>query len=340
MAADQAQIHLFIDTNIFLFFYHFTPDDLEELRKLAVLLKEKKVVLYLTDQVIAEFRRRRAKTIADALKGLKEQRLNLKFPQVCKDYAEYIELQQLQNQYRTGHAKLLEKLSQDVTKKALKADQTIGELFTKATEIKTTPELIERAKLRVDIGNPPGKKGSLGDAINWELLLEQVPAGTNLHFITGDGDYASALDENRFNDFLLQEWTDRGILNELHFYPWLSSFFNHHFPDIKLASKLEMEFAIRAFAVSSDFSKTHKAIARLSKHTKFTSEQINEIVQAAVLNNQISSIAKDEDVHQLLSNIISGHEADIEEANLAELQRLLAKEPPKEQKNDGDDVPF
>jgi hypothetical protein len=51
-------------------------------------------------------------------------------------------------------------------------------------------------------------------------------------------------------------------------------------------------------------------------------------------------IAKDEDVHQFLSNVISGHEADIEEANLAELQRLLTKKQIAEQDHEGDDVPF
>ncbi len=39
----------FIDTNIFLSFYHLTSEDLEELRKLSVLLDQKEVTLYLTD---------------------------------------------------------------------------------------------------------------------------------------------------------------------------------------------------------------------------------------------------------------------------------------------------
>ena len=42
-------MYLFIDTNIFLSFYHFTKEDLEELKKLGVLLKQKKVILYLPE---------------------------------------------------------------------------------------------------------------------------------------------------------------------------------------------------------------------------------------------------------------------------------------------------
>src|ERR1017187_5212004 len=159
MATNQAQIHLFIDTNIFLFFYHFTQDDLEELRKLAVLLDEKQVVLYLPAQVIAEFCRKREAKIADALKSLKGQRFNLQFPQFCKDYPEYAKLRTLQDQSANCHAKLLEKLSQDIANKKLKADKTISRLFAKATGIETTPELLDKARRRVEIGNPPGKKG-------------------------------------------------------------------------------------------------------------------------------------------------------------------------------------
>ena len=80
---------LFIDTNVILSFYHLTSDDLEELRKLTVLLQRKRVKLSLTDQVVSEFRRNRENKISEAIKALREQCLNLQFPQLCKDYSEY-----------------------------------------------------------------------------------------------------------------------------------------------------------------------------------------------------------------------------------------------------------
>ena len=100
-------MNLFIDTNIFLSFYHLTSEDLEELRKLAVLLDQKKVTLYVTDQVIDEFRRNREAKIADALKRLTDQKLTLQFPQMCKDYPEYGELRELQKEYESAHSALL-----------------------------------------------------------------------------------------------------------------------------------------------------------------------------------------------------------------------------------------
>jgi hypothetical protein len=63
-------MNLFIDTNIFLSFYHLSSDDLEELRKLGVLLDKKKVTLLLPKQVIDEYRRNREVKIADALKPI------------------------------------------------------------------------------------------------------------------------------------------------------------------------------------------------------------------------------------------------------------------------------
>ncbi|MEQ1761458.1 MAG: PIN domain-containing protein [Vicinamibacterales bacterium] len=82
----MSPLNLFIDTNVFLSFFHLTSEDLEELRKLSALVKDKRVTLWLPEQVIHEFRRNREGKIQDALKQLRDQRLNLQFPSICKDY--------------------------------------------------------------------------------------------------------------------------------------------------------------------------------------------------------------------------------------------------------------
>ena len=89
-------MNLFIDTNVLLSFYHLASDDLEELRKLSVLIDKDKIKLLLPRQVVNEFRRNRENKIADALKGLKGQNLKLQFPQICKDYPEYKDLRRQQ----------------------------------------------------------------------------------------------------------------------------------------------------------------------------------------------------------------------------------------------------
>jgi predicted nucleic acid-binding protein len=84
-------MNLFLDTNIWLSFYHFSSDDLEELHKLAVLMDQGCLTLYMPRQVIDEFTRNRDVKIADAIKQLQSQKLGDQFPQMCNttmaDYA-------------------------------------------------------------------------------------------------------------------------------------------------------------------------------------------------------------------------------------------------------------
>jgi len=332
---------LFIDTNIFLSFYHLTSEDLEELRKLGVLLDQKQVTLYLTDQVRAEFRRNRESKIADALKRLSEQRLRLQFPQLCKDYREYSRLQELLKSYESSHSDLLENIARDVAEQTLKADKTIRELFAKATVLGTTDELVERARLRIQVGNPPGKDRSLGDAISWEALLSEVPKKEDLFFITDDRDYVSVLDENKFKDFLLEEWSEQKKAKII-FYRRLSSFFKDIFPEIKLATELEKELLIRNLAESRNFAQTHLVVGKLSKFTEFTATQLNEIIDAAISNNQVSLIIGDSDVYEFLKNITDGRDDDVEPENWKEFQTLIAEEAAKEaaKEADDDEIPF
>jgi predicted nucleic acid-binding protein len=78
-------INLFIDTNVFLSFYHLTSEDLEELKKLTPLIDNEEIKLFLPDQVRDEFFRNRGAKIADAMKKLKEAKFTLSFPLFAKD---------------------------------------------------------------------------------------------------------------------------------------------------------------------------------------------------------------------------------------------------------------
>ena len=81
-------MHLFLDTNIYLSFYHYTSDDLEELRKLGVLIESKNLTLHVPDQVVFEFRRNREAKFADALSKFKKEGLDKNFPQIMLAYEE------------------------------------------------------------------------------------------------------------------------------------------------------------------------------------------------------------------------------------------------------------
>lgn len=316
-------MNLFIDTNILLAFYHFSSDDLEEVRKLAVLLTQRKVRLFLPQQVKEEFYRNRESKIADALKRLKAQRPNSQFPQLCQGYKEYGLLRKLLTKYKKTHGELLEQLEKDVETKNLKADDTIRQLFEKAKAIPADEELIARARNRIDTGNPPGNQGSLGDAINWETLLETVPEGESLFFVTDDHkDFGSPLSAGAFSGFLLEEWVARKQ-SELFYYERLSQFFADQFPDIELASELEKDLLIDDLAKSDSFAATHITVAKLRRFTEFSAPQLSEIVRAAIYNPQIYKIVGDHDVSSFLRNVVSGREELINDELLEELNRLL-----------------
>jgi predicted nucleic acid-binding protein len=319
-------VHLFLDTNILLSFFHYAGDDLEELKKLIVLIEKGKVRLYIPRQVLSEFGRNREVKIADALKKLKEQRLNLQFPQICKDYGEYNTLRKLQKDYETQHAALLQKLRNDIVNHTLKADAIIAQLFKLAVVIDCGDDLIHKARTRFDLGNPPGKDGSLGDALNWEALMAGVPEKVALYFISDDKDYCSPLDEDSFSEFLSEEWTSRKN-SKIIFYKRLSLFFKEHFPDIKLAAELEKELLIEDLAKSGTFARTHSVIAKLASYSDFTAAQLNAIVDAAISNSQIYMIISDEDVYTFLASVITDHEMEIDKDNLETLHSLLY--PPK-----------
>ncbi len=122
--------NLFLDTNVLLSFYHFTKDDLEELKKLIVLLKKSGVSLYLPPQVKDEFLRNRETKIKESLKKLEEHQIKTAFPEISKDYVEYKELQKLKEKYEETYVRLITSIRRDAKEAKLKADTITTELFS------------------------------------------------------------------------------------------------------------------------------------------------------------------------------------------------------------------
>jgi hypothetical protein len=315
-------MHLFIDTNIYLSFLHYTSDELEELKKLPAVIEQKRVELHLTQQVVDEFYRNRESKVADALKRLRAQRLDPQLPQFCKEYSESNKLRDAQRAYDRAHSDLLRKVTEDALARKLRADFAINELFSLATIVPVDESIAKRASLRVRRGNPPGKAGSLGDAINWEILLDKVPKGQSLVIVTDDGDYASPLATQSFSEYLADEWRSRKSANII-YYRALSGFFRNHFPEIKLARDAEKDLLIADLANSGSFARTHSLIAQLNQFEDFTAPQRDAIVAAAVSNTQVGYIIGDHDLREFFTRVVVGHEKKISDPGLAEVLEWL-----------------
>jgi predicted nucleic acid-binding protein len=299
-------MNLFIDTNVLLNCYHFSGDDLAELDKLAVLLRNGKITLFLPDQVKDEFYRNRDNKIADALKEFRKEKLDRQFPQMTKQYDEYKKMRDAIKTFEENKQAILEKLKEDISNDNLKADKIIKELFSNAKNIPTSAELYQKAKIRFDIGRPPGKRKSYGDAINWEALLETVKDMEELFFITDDSDYFSEVDPNKFDPYLLNEWTTTKY-SSLTLFKNLTGFFSDRFPEIKLVDEYEKNLLIEKLSKSSNFATTHSLLAQLNTFDSFSKAQVDDIILASVSNSQIYWISSDNDVDEILNKIADKH---------------------------------
>ncbi len=317
-------MQLFIDTNIFLSFYSLNQEDLAELNKLIDAIDKRQITLLLTDQIVDEFNRNREQRIDGAIKSLRTQTFNPQYPQICEDYLEIDILRESLRHYEQAHVALITKIAIDIKAKNLKADRLIQSLFSLGNKLINQPTTLDRARFRMGVGNPPGKNNSLGDAINWECLLSETPAGEDLYFVTGDKDYCSALNDDEFNDFLLTEWCDRKQ-TKIYFYKRLASFCKEQFPEIALASVRDKEFLIRDLVNSQSIVSTQSAIAKLSYYSEFTAAQVNTIVTAAISNRQVVWSIEDTQVRSFLSSVVANNKQYLDAASLVAIARLLGE---------------
>jgi predicted nucleic acid-binding protein len=198
-------LNVYIDAQRWLSIYEFSSDNHEQFGKLNELIDNNEIKVFLPEQTYEEVLRNRENKIENALKQF--NKLNIPaIPNLCKGYDEYETFKELINHLEIFHRDFLRKIQEDINTKQLYADKILDELFIKINKIPRNQGLIEKAKIRFDIGNPPGKEKSYGDAINWETLLEAVPNGENIFFISSDKDYKSVLDEVKLNQYLNDEW--------------------------------------------------------------------------------------------------------------------------------------
>jgi hypothetical protein len=170
--------------------------------------------------------------------------------------------------------------------------------------IEEDDEDLQEARLRTERNDPPGKAGSFGDRLNWELLLAHTPAATDMHIISKDGDFSSSIDASKPHPVLAKEWKSE-IGATLHLYTELGAFIAAHFPDIKLATDIERRDAINSLANSGSFASTHFAISKLGSFVDLlTAPEIDELVDIAFKNSQVGWIGKDPDVQVFFSKIL------------------------------------
>lgn len=300
-------LHTFVDTNVFLSLYAYTDDNIEELKKILQLIKSKELKLYIPTIVNQEFYRNRDQKIFESLGNLQKFSTSLSIPRFVDHHEEAKHLRALLKEVETNRSKLVDKAKDEIIEQKLAADQLFLELRETASLLTISDAVDKAARMRVERGNPPGKEGSLGDRLNWELLLCKVPDGSDLHVVSRDKDFASPLGAEIPNSFLSGEWATikKG---QLYLYAGLKPFVKKHFPNIVLASDVEKKLAIKALVESGSWQQTHSAIAQLTPFTTdLSGEEAKELFDALLANPEINVIAGDSDVESFYQGLLQNH---------------------------------
>lgn len=297
-------MNVFIDTNVLLDFFRMSSGDLEEIRKIARLSANNKITLLVSDFVIDEFTRNREGVIAQSISQFNKSKLELHRPNIVRAHPESLELEKLQRGFRELVKTLSDRSVIEARDKKTKADLIIAELFDSTTIYEVAGDIIDRAILRVSLRRPPGKEGSNGDAIHWEWLLHKVTNGEDLHLISGDGDFESAISEGALSSYLENEWSSAKE-SQCILYRSLSDFLKVHFADIKLADEIDKSIAIERLETSPNFTTTHNALVQLMGIDDYTPKELQRLINAYITNNQIHWIIGDKDVRAFAHKIVT-----------------------------------
>jgi PIN domain len=294
---------LFLDANVLLDFFRFGDDDISEVAKIVALISGKEITLYINEQLENEFERNRERVLVESFSSIKSSKISLRTPNYCTSFPELAALNVSLKTAGKAHADLITSIEQKLRNRELPADKLIGSLFKDAKKIAIGTDIIAKARLRLDLGNPPGKKGSIGDAIHWECLLS-LQSGYSVDLVSRDSDFASELDGTKISNFLTNEWqTKFGKHSSINLFPSLGSFLRARFPNIKLSEESEKEELIGRLEASENFSSTHALIAQLEAYSFFTTDQACRLFEILVRNNQVGWIATDPDVFDFFKKI-------------------------------------
>jgi hypothetical protein len=308
-------------------FYAFSNDDLQELEKLINILKTKVVKLYITQQVVDEFYRNRDSKLAASFDTFRPFG-NASCPSFMTSVPEYQAYKKALIRYKNARKALMEKTRAQADSRELLADQLFARIAKEAQVIPVDDKAYAAAEKRARLGNPPGKIGpTIGDELNWELLLAKVPNGSDLHVITKDSDYASKLNPTQAKVFLTDEWK-KAKQGDLYIHEQISLFFSANYPDEDFSLEIEKKSSIEALIGSGNFASTHAAVASLEPYIPFlTPEEAEEVLQGALSNSQVVWIASDPDVEAFLNKVLQEHGGAISETLRKRVEDVLGLNP-------------
>ncbi|MEN2402120.1 PIN domain-containing protein [Flavobacterium sp. MC2016-06] len=168
---------ILIDTNIFLDFYRSNSASIHIFSTLIENIDK----FILTDQIIQEFERSREGVIKSVQERFQiESKLDNFSSSYLQNLPEFKKLVDIQRQY-SAQQKIVSSSISEILKNSAKDPianyfkEFVNESLKRDKVYFTTDEIISKAVKRKNIGNPPtSSKFSLGDEINWEIILANI----------------------------------------------------------------------------------------------------------------------------------------------------------------------
>ena len=243
MTKQENKLNLFVDANIWITFWASGAKNLNQLRKLS---SDKKINLITTDHLRDEVYRNRDYHLLQSFImkknfGLptKLKDLRIRNPSFLAGFSDYEEVSRGIEQFNATVEKAdkqledmrknLDKLKRSFLRSKkfkLPADKIFEAIFQ--SPIPISEGVFQRAHRRNLLDNPPAKGGGLGDCIHWEAVLEIVPEGQDLYFVSSDTDFKGLDDTNvkntsKLHTFLQREW-EYSKRSKVRFYNKIQSF--------------------------------------------------------------------------------------------------------------------
>jgi rRNA-processing protein FCF1 len=170
-------VKILIDTNMYLDFYRSNKDAIKLLGELSKHFDK----IILTDQIIQEFERNREVVIKTLKKNFEfESKLENFSSAYLKNLAVFNELLLLQKDYELKRKEVISAIDNIlINPEHDLVFNFFSELVSDSQKnnriLGTTEDIIKKAHARKLVGNPPTSDSySIGDEINWEIVLENV----------------------------------------------------------------------------------------------------------------------------------------------------------------------
>lgn len=203
---------IFIDANIYLRFYDSTSHHFKSLLNTLIELKES---IFITEQICSEVNRNK---LSAAMNSLLANQKSLDITTITLpehlDNNEDEKLKQWndtrksilkeENKLKNEYSLIVNNTLESIMRSEDNVSKSLSIIFSSAKRASSSEIL--SARLRKELGNPPGKSGDpLGDQLTWEQFLT-IYSTQEIWLITNDNDYLTRYEKNYYlNSYLYNE---------------------------------------------------------------------------------------------------------------------------------------